>query len=187
MTESYEIMASVIPGRPPHKVKIEVATINQASPPAHPSQSAALVNLGCRHRGAQLPGAIFPPPDGLGDAISNALSAIGVTKEWWAEQKAKFISSVDANDCSGCKYRQAFLNWVGSKLPGGFEGKGATVQKVMELEGLPPQPVYECASHGRCLPHLNVTQESRDRLAHVGWRGCAGCPDMELVTLETGK
>jgi hypothetical protein len=169
-------------GRP---TKVLVWETTGQNPPPSAASAALPINRGCRHRGAVLPGEYFPPPDGLGDAVSNALSAIGVTKEWWAAQKAKFLAAADPADCGGCKYRQAFLNWLGAKLPGGSTGKGAAVQKIMELEAIPQQPIQACAVHGKCLPLLNVTVSSRDLLAGAGWRACAGCPDLDLVILET--
>lgn len=48
-----------------------------------------------------------PPPPGLGDMVSSALSAVGITKER--------VSAAIGRDC-GCKGRQEALNAIGRRI-----------------------------------------------------------------------
>jgi hypothetical protein len=132
----------------------------------------------CEHRKG-LVSHNFPPKDGLGDHLSNLLSSVGITKERWTEVINKVTSS-EKGGC-GCNRRQRILNGVGAIL--GFSpGKGGELQKLLEVAGIPSQPVYECVLHKYCLPHLRgLSLEARAAVETSGHKICQGCNDNTQV------
>jgi len=127
------------------------------------------INRICKHKQQRL-GEIFPGT-GLGDYVSNALSAIGITKEKWNELRNK--SKDEVCNCSG---RQALLNWFGSKL-GLPVGKSDVVEELIELEKVPPTEVYGCTIHEKCLPELEVQSSALPIIKSKGYHPCEHCED----------
>lgn len=189
MSEAREVMAVVSIGQPPQKVRVVETTGTPLQPASH--IAAASTNLGCKYLGGIIPNETFPPEDGLGDLLSNALTRIGLTKQRWSELVSTFKQKheqeqTDGQGCGGCEARHKFMNWMGEKL--GFSGgKGPGVQAVLELHSLSRQPIFKCEIHGKCLPLLNVAKETHQQLASDGWMGCGSCPDKVLKIMETQK
>ena len=120
----------------------------------------------------------FPPEEGLGDYVADALTAIGVTKERFAELKATFAAKRKAKEegCGGCNRRQRLFNWIGKKL-GMAAGQGPELQKLLTLTELPQQTVHQCGLHGRCLPRLSLPPDQRQVVVDAGFTPCHGCQD----------
>ncbi len=131
----------------------------------------------CQHRAVEPTAETFPPPNGLGDHTSDLLASVGITKERFSNAVNAWNTSDEKKDC-GCNWRQKGMNWIGSKL-GLPEGKGPELQKLLELEHLPEQPVYECELHGKCLTQLRLANEQRQIVVDSGFTPCNGCEDFK--------
>jgi len=127
----------------------------------------------------------FPPPDGLGDHLTDVFASIGITKEKYAELKSTFLTKREANEdgCSGCNWRHKAANWIGKKI-GLSEGKGPELQKLIELEDLPQQPVHGCSLHGKCLTSLQLPDDQRAIVVAAGYTPCHGCGDFSAEEIK---
>jgi hypothetical protein len=124
----------------------------------------------CPHLGVQLVDEIFPPPDGLGDSISNGLSALGITKERWSQ----LVSLGKSEAGCGCNERQNLINWFGDKL-GLPKGKGPELQRLLELTTIPTQSVHSCALYGKCLTKWRETPANQAIIEASGFHLCLNC------------
>lgn len=177
MSKPQQMLAVVAVGRPPQKITVTRTTGKHL----RPNNPEAVRNFGCKFLGGIIAGEKFPPRDGGGDLVSNALKAVGITKERWANLVGTFKTEYKpkAGGCGGCDARQKFLNWAGKAI-GLSEGKGPELQAVLEMQTLPTLPVYACEIHGKCLPLLNVNETTAAQLVAGGWHGCGRCPDKVL-------
>lgn len=107
----------------------------------------------CKHVGEKT-GEVWPPKDGLGDAVERTLSAIGITKERWAAVTgaAKQIHADDDASCSGCERRQRRWNYVGRILGiGKSNDELKVIQDAYALDSGAHLPLYSCGVHGVCV------------------------------------
>ena len=135
----------------------------------------------CQHLGKKIEGEVFPPESGLGDYTESLLSTIGITKDRWAGIVEKFgIETKDDGGCGGCNWRHRMMNWVGGYFGLG-RGKGpelkAALEQLVQVTGLKPRPVYECAIYGKCVPTFKPNDELREAIKKdMGAACCLGCP-----------
>lgn len=122
----------------------------------------------------------FPPDLGLGDYISDKLEKIGITKEGWAELTGDYQETVD---CSKCKKKESFLNWVGRKLrlP---TGQGSELRAVLEDLSIEVQPMYKCKIHGVCIGRYTFTKEVFNAIRLANIMPCMHCSDGEPKNTE---
>lgn len=147
-----------------------IVTVTNGAPP-----------IKCRHE-LEPTGEVFPPPDGVGDVFSNALTAAGITKERWASLLNNFRSEEkQEKSCSGCSRLQGLMNWAGEKLKMPA-GKGSKIQELVILDNLREQPVCGCQLYGSCIKLMGVSEEASDTIkSELGHANCAACFEREPV------
>jgi hypothetical protein len=149
-----------------------------------PPKAKTSTKAPCLYLGSELPEEQFPPADGLGDKLSNAFAAIGVTKEGFSKLVTLGRSAVGC----GCSSRQKLANWLGEQL-GLPHGKGPELQAALAASSITPQAVHSCGVHEKCLPRLKPHRDTRTAIEGAGFHCCAGCksylPFVELQTIET--
>lgn len=128
----------------------------------------------CKHLGDPTSG-VYPPKDGLGDAVERGLSACGITKERWASAKAAFRLTKNEADCSGCEKRQQMLNHLGQSL--GMTSKSAEISRLLNLEEGKPLTVSACEVHGVCVTAGDT------RGIEGAPHSCTGCKDRVMVDI----
>lgn len=105
----------------------------------------------CPFRGA-VTEKTWPPPEGLGDYISDGLAAIGITKERWSQ----LVTLGKSKSGCGCNARQKLANWLGEQL--GFEkGREPELHELLRKTDVPIMRLHICSLHGECLPQQSLT------------------------------
>ena len=161
---------------------INVKTLEyQISPNPISANGKSCAPINCQHLGPVMPAERFPPAEGLGDLVSDGLSAIGLTKDRW-----NYLVTLGKSSgvCEGCNARQTFVNWLGSQIPGFTAGQGPLLHQLLETTNIPAQPVHACALHGKCLTKTRYVEPVKAAIEQAGFRQCHGCADQKLVPIE---